>query len=385
MIRGKQSTAEPAGICLVANDAQLMGHARQLLGGLDAGRVDVFTGPLTECVDRLKAQDHALAVIELRQPHQFDLGALERLAPRGMKLAFPVIVIADGLNEHETRQLVRLGVVDWLPRPAVTQELPDAARRALGAVAHNANGTHANIISVMPAVGGSGASTLSIAALEMLARVKKVPRAECCIVDLNLTSGTIADYLDTPARLDLREIATTPERLDAQLFEVMLSHSNDGFGVLAAIPSLTIDQHIDDKIISRLLDLAVAKFTQIVIDMPSVWMPWSDTILRGSDKFYFVTDLSVTGLRHARRLAEQVSSRTGVPLDGSILVNKVGWFDNAGLTKKDAADVLGSLLGGFIADGGKHVRAAQNQGQLLTSVKSRNPIISGLEKIVFAQ
>lgn len=362
-----------------------MSHARQLLGGLDAGRVELFTGSISDCVDRLKAQAHALAVIELQQPHQFDLGALERLAPRGAKFTFPVIVIADGLNEHETRQLVRLGVVDWLPRAAIARELPDAARRALGAAAHDAKGAHANIIAVMPAIGGSGASTLCIAALEMLARVKKVPRAACCVVDLNFTSGTISDYLDTPARLDLREIAAQPERLDAQLLEVMLSHSKDGFGVLAAVPSLTIDDHVDDQIIGRLLDLAVTKFTQIVIDMPSVWMPWSDTIVRGSDKFFFVTDLSVTGLRHARRLAEQVSSRTGVPLGGSILVNKVGWLDNAGLAKKDATDVLGSLFGGFIADGGKHVRVAQNQGQLLSSVKSRSPIVSGLEKIVFAQ
>lgn len=379
--KGKSGVAEQGGICLVMTNPQLVGLARQVLTASTGRKIDAHPGRLVEHANRIRTHAYALAVVELQQPFQQDLAELERLVGRGARTTTPIIVIADGLSEPETRTLLRLGVADWLSRSTVTAELAESARRALGAGLDGPS-TQSTIISIMPAIGGAGASTLCIATLEMLHRAKKIARSACCVVDLNLTHGVIADYLDTPARLDLHEISAAPERLDAQLLEIMLSQSKDGYGVLAALPSLTMNERVDQQIVSRLLDLTAGKFSHVVIDLPASWMPWSDNIVRGSDKFYIVTDLSVAGLRHARRLAEQISSRVGMALERSVIVNKVSWLGGTGLSKKNAQEVLGAFLAGFIPDGGKFVGVAQNQGMLLSAAKRRSPVVSGLSKII---
>lgn len=380
----KSAAAAEVGICLVATSPQLSAIARQALSSSAAATIDVHAGRLADHVARIRSAPYSLVIVELQTPFQQDLAELEKLAhSRTGRWVTPFIVIADGLGEQETRTLLRLGVADWLSRGAVANELGDSVRRALGA-SHAVPGAQSTIYAFMPAVGGAGASTLSIAALEMLHRAKKVARPSCCVVDLELTHGVIADYLDTPARLDLNEIGTAPERLDAQLLEIMLSQTKDGYGVLAALPRLALNDRIDQQIIGRLLDLSASKFSHVVIDMPHEWTQWSDNIVRGSDKFFIVTDLSVTGLRHARRLAEQISSRLSIGLERSVIVNKVPWLGGNGVTKKNAQEVLGAFLAGYIPDGGKHVRIAQNHGQLLSEANSRSPVVASLSKLVLA-
>ena len=64
-----------------------------------------------------------------------------------------------------------------------------------------------------------------------------------------------------------------------------------------------VEERVDSRMIARLLDLAAPKFRTLVIDMPPVWRTWCENVVRGVDKFFFVSDMSVAGLRHARTLA----------------------------------------------------------------------------------
>lgn len=379
--QGRLGGASLAPICLVVTNGQLMDGARQTLMAGCGCAVDAFPGSLSQHIDHVLAQSYPLVVVELQPPVAADLAALERLARRGSRNSSQVIVIAGGLDEQLTRALLRFNVVDWLPYGFQWDELVVASKRVLETVKPETPKNQATIISFMPAIGGAGASTLAVAELEVLAREHRVQRNACCIVDLNFGTGVIADYLDVPPRLDLNEIVQAPDRLDEQLLEVMLSQHRSGYYVLATPPALTTQEGTNEQIVGRLLDLAASKFSHIVIDMSSAWTPWTPIIMGGSDKFHLVTEMSVTGLRHARRKAELISSQFGGDLANSVIVNKTLWLGNAGLSKKNAQDVLGPFLAGFVPDGGKHVRAAQNQGQLLSEAKSRSPLLGALRKL----
>ena len=137
--------------------------------------------------------------------------------------------------------------------------------------------------------------------------------------------------------------------------------------------------------IARLLDLAAPKFRTLVIDMPPVWKTWCENVVRGVDKFFIVSDMSVAGLRHARTLAQLVSEKCGVDLSRSIIVNKFKSFGGGGVKKQDAQDVLGPYLAGFISDDSKVVRAAQDEGVLPSQLKSRNTLTADLRKILDAK
>lgn len=381
----QRGAAGQARIALVARNPQLMELAPRALQTGCGLAVEVLSGTLQQHMDRLGSVPPALLVVELQPPFASELAFLERLSRRGGGSGVPVIVIGSGLDEQATRTLLRLSVADWLPGAGNLEDLVGSARRALQAAQPDAAPSGATIVSFMPALGGVGASTLATGALELMVRAKRAQRINCCIVDLNFANGTISDYLDADPRLDLDEIASAPERLDGHLLEVMLSQHKSGYGVLSAPNALTVDPRIDGQIIGRLLDLAAARFTYVVIDLPPAWMPWSEIVLRGSDKFFFVTDMSVAGLRHGRRLAETIASRSGNALNQSVIVNKTTWFSGTGIRKTNAQEVLGPYLAGYVPDGGKHVQIAQNHGQLLSEVKRRSPVVAALGKLVLAR
>ena len=66
---------------------------------------------------------------------------------------------------------------------------------------------------------------------------------------------------------------------------------------------------LDPEVVIRMLDLVSSRFENVVIDLPRVWEPWTDQVLLGSNRVYVVTDMTVPGLRLARRMACALSQR----------------------------------------------------------------------------
>ena len=293
----------------------------------------------------------------------------------------PVIVMSDDLGSAAVRRLLHLQIADWLPRQASPTDLQLACERATRAKETNGRARTAKCIAFYPVLGGVGNTTLTMASAFILARGRRQANS-VCLIDLDLQSGTMADYLDLPPNLQLEDIAKTPERLDGQLLEVLLSRHASGIGLLAAPNSMNGLQVVGPDLIARLLDNAAAKFSNLVIDLPRQWLPWSESVLKGSDHFFVVTDLSVPGLRKARRIADELHRQFGAPLKGRVIVNKVGWLGNHGVKKNDAYEALGERLAGFVADGGSIVAQAHNRGVPLSELKRSSRLEKDLGTIV---
>ena len=376
----KKKSGASVRIAVITPDQTLAERVRQVLTSLRSGEAEIILGSLSEHVDALTQRPAILIVAELTQPAA-DVASLERLIRSSTQRPPSVIVIGDGLDETTTRSLLRLGVADWLSRGCSNEELINAARRTLTAPDTEGGAGRTMSVAFMPAIGGAGATTLSIAAMQIMGEGRRGKETTSCIVDLNFQNGTVADYLDLQPSLDLEEILGAPERLDAHLLEVMLSKHKKGYAALAAVPLLTADERIDAEIVGRILDLAASQFGALIIDMPPVWRSWCDNVVRGVDKFFFVADMSVAGLRHARQLAQLVSERCAIDLHGSVIVNKATWFGVAGVKKQHAQDLLGGYLGGFVPDCGNEVQTAQNEGALPSGKKLKSALEAELKKL----
>jgi pilus assembly protein CpaE len=136
-----------------------------------------------------------------------------------------------------------------------------------------------------------------------------------------------------------------------------------------------------------MLDMASAKFDNVVIDMPRVWLPWSADVLEGCDKAFVVTDMTVPGLRAASRLIEAINEKCDGEIDTSVLVNRcrthlIGGGINS-LRRSDAVDMLGDHLGGFVFEDYRLVREAIDRGVPLYEIKKGNKIDKDLSAILF--
>ena len=295
----------------------------------------------------------------------------------------PIVIVSEDLGTDSARRLLHLQVADWLPRQAPGLDIRHACETAVASKSATERVHLARCIAFFPALGGVGNTTLALAAADYLANGKKQPNA-ACLIDLDLQSGSLADFLDLPPNLQLDDIAVVPERLDGHLLEVMLSRHDSGLALLAAPNSLTGLSAVGPDLIARMLDHAAAKFDNIIIDLPRLWQPWSENVLKGADCFYIVTELSVPGLRQARRLADELQQRFDMPSKGRVIVNKMHWLGRNGVKKRDAFEALGDRLAGFVRDGGNIVAQAHNRGVPLSELKRSNRVAKDLAVILNA-
>lgn len=373
-------------IQLVTADSALADKLKAMLARTGRFTLETTAGGIGEAESAGIANAHpALLLVDLDPRDRNDMGALERIMVT-RAAGLPVIVISGELSEASAREFMRLHVSDWCPRRAVETDLMQACERALFAQHSHDRATEAACYAFIPAAGGVGNTTLAIQSAFLLAR-KARQFQSACLVALDFQSSAVADYLDLTPNLQLEEVVSNPDRLDEQLMEVMLSRHETGLAILAAENSLRDFASVGADLVTRMLDMASAKFDNIVIDMPRVWLPWSADVLTGCDRVFIVAEMTVPGLRAARRLLDAIGEKCGDDVELSVLVNRcrprlIGGGINS-LRRSDAEEMFGAQLGGFVYEDYRLVREAIDRGVPLYEIDKSNRIDKDLTAILF--
>ncbi len=345
----------------------------------------LINGTLAGREDELDFSGARVVVLDIDASRDAEVHALQRLMARAAKWP-PVIVVTQKFDQDVARVLVQMRVADFLVKPLPMVELV----RACAKVARTESGapaTEAQIFSLLPASGGVGVTTLAVqtAMLLLNSRGSRM-KPTTCLVDLDFQHGTVADYLDLEPRLNLGEIEPSPERLDRQLLEVMLSHHSSGLAVVAAPHRPAEMRSFDPEVVTRLLDLVSGHFEYVVFDMPRTWFSWTDNVLLGSNKIYIVSEATVPGLRHAKQLVSAIKGRLGEGLKPQVIVNRFSQkMFSSGLRRADLEQVLGDSFAAAIPNDYALVREAIDRGVTLDEVKAGNQITLQLKKLLLPQ
>lgn len=322
----------------------------------------------------------AVAVVDIDASNSDVLNALQQLMARPGRQP-PVVAVLQEFNQEVVRRLLQMKVADFLVRPFTAAELVRTCAR----VAQTGAGEErheADIVTLLPAVGGAGVTTLAIqSALILLENSKRAKST--CLVDLDFQHGACADYLDIEPRLDLKEIEPRPDRLDRQLLEVMTTYHATGLAVIAA-PSRPAEMRtFDPDMVTHLLDLVSSHFDHVVIDMPRTWFSWTDNVLLGSNRVLIVSEMTVPAIKHARKLVAAISERLGDGPDPRVIVNRFEqMMFGTGLKKSDIDQALGPALAGVIPNDYRTVREAIDRGVPLKEVKANNKITQALRTLI---
>ncbi|MFQ5625122.1 MAG: hypothetical protein ACE5FM_00525 [Methyloligellaceae bacterium] len=375
-------------IQLVTPDAALAKKLQHTLSRAQRFTLESFAGSIVDAERNGLGKAHpSLLLVELDPQSLEDMAALERVMQK-REQGLPIIVISENLSETSARDFMRMSISDWCPKQNVERDLLKACEQALYSSQEQSRAAEATCYAFVPASGGVGNTTLAIQSAFLLARKTKQFQSTCLIA-LDFQNGSIADYLDVTPNLQLDEIISEPERLDEHLMEVMLSRHETGLGALAAENSLRDHNSIPADLIAQMLDMASAKFGNVVIDMPRMWMTWSAEVLSGCDKVFIVTDMTVPGLRQARRLIDAITGKIDNGLNLSVLVNRcrtrlIGGGINS-LRRSDAVEMLGNYLGGFVYEDYRLVREAIDRGVPLYEINKHNKIDKDLSEILFGK
>ncbi len=382
-----QDSEELDRIQLVTADSDLEKKLKQMLSGSQRFELELMKGSIADAEKQGLGNAHpAILLVDLDPQDKDELSVLERVMAQRVG-GLPVIVISDHLSEASARDFMRLNISDWCPKPDIEKDLLQACERALNSQAALSKSAEAAFYAFLPAMGGVGNTTLAIQSAFLMARKYKQFQTTCLIA-LDFQNGSIADYLDLTPNLKLDEISSEPERLDEQLMEVMLSRHESGIAVLAAENALRDYGSISAELVTNLLEMASAKFDNVIIDMPRVWLPWSLDVLLGCDKAYVVTEMTVPGLRHASRLLDAIDEKCEGEIDSAVLVNRcrqrlIGGGVNS-LRRSDAEEMLGERFGGFVYEDYRLVREAIDRGVPLYEIDKSNKIDKDLTSVLFS-
>ena len=295
--------------------------------------------------------------------------------------SLPVVVLSPALGDDLVRWLLRLRVADWLKAPLSAGELIAACGRVLS----QSGGTKTELkcMTFMGARGGVGTTTIAVHAALLAAGRSKSTTATTCIVDLDLTGGSCAEYLDLRPAWALDEIIANPARLDPHMLELMTSTYKDKVDVLSAQRKFGEAFTFAPEVITRTLDIVSQSHQTLIVDLPRHVENWSDAVILGSSDVYVITDFSVPGLKAARRMVNDLAAQFGELVKPKVVVNKYSRsLFGTGISGSEVKELLGDVLAGQISAEERLVREAIDRGVPTTDIKPRNGLVSDLSKIL---
>ena len=380
---GKDENSQVSKLVLVSQDTELVNLAKGAIPNTDKQTVQIIGKPIEDMVADMRELDATALIVDIDATKVEDfenLQKIKRLADNNM----PIIVISSNFSPAAARILIQLKVADFLVKPVQTSDLVRSCNNAMKINTQETQ-VQPQFMAFMPASGGVGTTAMAIETAAILnAHGQKIGRTTC-IVDLNFQHGACAEYLDIEPRFDISEIENSPERLDRQLLDVMLSRHDSGLSVICAPNQPAEMRSFKGALVVKLLDLVSAYFDNVVIDLPRTWFPWTETVITGSDKLFVVADMTVPSIRHSHRLVKAVEERVGKQASPKIIVNRMDFRKNAsGLNADDVENALGEYFAGGVPNNYMLVRDAVDRGVTLSSVQNDNNVTTALSGIVLA-
>lgn len=233
------------------------------------------------------------------------------------------IFVSKEISASDYKRLVRSGGADWVSLKGAPQEVEDIiARASRTGAAPSAVAGKPTIAVFLPSSGGVGNTTLALETAVQFKLGKETRHRRVCLLDLDLQTSHVCDYLDIEPRLQMREIVETPERLDAQLFDLFVSHHSTGLDVLASPRGRQRPVELQMAALDALFGMIASRYDTLIIDLPPQWSAWTPQIVSVSNLAVVSGFNTVPGLRQIAETLQDVRGVAPAPLKIVVALNR---------------------------------------------------------------
>lgn len=398
--------AEPAPIaaCTVSRDVQnfelLIDEMEQELGEAWG---DLSFDDALVFLDQPDAATLEFIALAMDDRDEDDLSLISEIISAAQMRNIKVILVAHQVSPTALHQLMRLGAEDFLPYP-----LPDGAlQEAISRIRTPAPLAAAMPVAPLPTPeipspsfkprsdrqgvllpvhgmsGGAGASTFAANLAWELATSDKNNPPRVCLFDLDFQFGSIATYLDLPRRDAVFEVLTDPHNVDSDSLMKSMQSFNDKLQVFTAPADMLPLDIITGEDLGRLLDMALARFDFVVIDMPRTVVAWTEAVISRAHVYFTLLDLDLRSAQNVLRFMRALKAE-GLPHEKlRYVLNRAPRFTDlsARARVKRMAESLDIALEVQLPDGGAAVTQANDHGLPLAESAAKNPLRKELQKL----
>ena len=256
-------------------------------------------------VDDLKA----LAEPAVRQPDAIVVDARELITmPAGLaviKRQHPttgILVVLSRLEGALVLDAMRSGASECVAEPFTREELNSALAR----IAAHRPSRRGDVVAVIGAKGGVGATTVAVNVATML---NKLHPASTLLMDLHLTYGDAAIFLGAEPRFSSLDALENMHRMDGSFLRTLVTQTKSGLDLLASSDH-AISAPVDATRLRSLIDLAAGEYRFLVLDVPRADPAALDSLASVSS-VVVVANQDVATIRSAARITAALEQRYG--------------------------------------------------------------------------
>lgn len=286
------------------------------------------------------------------------------------------VIVVGQLNDIALyRTLMSQGVSEYLVTPITAQQVLDTIRVLFEDPAAAPRG---KLFAFFGARGGVGSSTLA----QNVAWLLSEQLADDVIyIDLDLPFGTSGLGFNIDSKQNLGEALAQPDRVDVMLLERFLTKYGDHLQVLMAAGDLRAASAIDVDALEKVLEVTRQMASHVVVDVPHVWEPWTEAVLRSADDLVIVAQPDLANLRDTKNIVDTVVAKRGDSLPSRIVLNRVDAYKKTQLSPKDFQENLGKAPALSIPFDPNLFGTASNNGQMLAEAAKTHKVVDSLRQL----
>lgn len=286
----------------------------------------------------------------------------------------PTLVVVGVTSHADTQQVIaaqRAGCSQITLRPLDLQDVSDALRRALGNRGDSAG--LGQVFTLLSTTGGAGSTTI---ACNLAVEIATQSRQKIALFDLDFDHGGVAMAFDQEVDHTIADLARAGA-IDAVLLERAAVGTPSGVRIYACPKTLEEAEQIDANMMRSILQCASRCYPYVLLDAPRFLSPITGAAIEHSSKILLVVQLTVPGIRSARRVINALLANE-VGLDRiEVIINR--YRKNVhNCTLETAAAELGKPLFAVIPSDFQTVHAALDSGR---PIEEKNPVRSAIREL----
>jgi pilus assembly protein CpaE len=355
-------------------------------------------------LDQSEAATLEFVAIAVDSEDETDLSRITDIIRAARANQVKVILIADQVSPIALHQLLRLGAEDFVPYPLPEGSLREAIARVrqpapptvhLAAVpqtpppqvhapAFKAKGDRDGVLlPVHGLAGGVGTTTFATNLAWELATVSKTDAPRVCLLDFSFQFGSVSTYLDLPRKEAVFDVLSDVADVDSDAFLQSMLTFNDKLTVFTAPPEMLPLEMVTGEDVGRLIDMAVANFDFVVIDMPATVVSWTETVLNRAHVYFALMELDLRSAQNVLRLVRALKTED-LPVDKlRFVLNRAPRFTDLSARSrvKRMAESLDIDIEVQLPDGGRQITQANDHGLPISESAAKNPLRKEIQKL----
>jgi len=269
----------------------------------------------------------------------------------------PIVSLVPDSNPQLILQALRAGAKDFLTQPFTADQLRTVIEK-LAQLIPSLVAEQGRVVSVIPAKGGCGASTISF---NLAMQLKRSGSARTLLADLDPVTGTQAFQMKLKPGFSFLDILSQGAALDADVWRGVVQ-SYSGIDVLLS-PQNPVEgaQEMGDT--RPILDFSRRLYDYIVADLGNAYGEWTLSAVRASDEVYLVTTNELPALQAAQRVMNYYENHSIPRQRIRLIINRFN--RDVGLTKEMIETALQTDIYQLIVSDYEDVQRALLEGKPL--------------------